>query len=470
MLKRYHRVVGGVFRIVDACVIAGVWLASYWIRFYLQPIEVTKGFPPFEKYAALLPLIVVLWSAVFSAMRVYESQRMLRRTHEAHLLLKSHGVALLLFIAITYLFSEYKYSRGVMVSFGLVGAVLLVVFRLALRNALRAIRRKGYNLRYVLAVGEGKPLETLIARMDKFPELGLRVVGVLSHESHVRPEGRSEVAGKPVVGHFGEIAEVVKSHRIDKVLIALPRQYYGEMDRILRLLVDETVDIQIVPDVHEYVALGCEVEDFDGLPIVNLNDSPLNGWGALAKRMTDMFCSALALLLLAPLLLLIGFLVKLTSKGPMFYSQERMGLDGRTFKMYKFRSMRTDAESESGAVWAQEGDPRRTAIGTFLRATSLDELPQLWNVLRGDMSLVGPRPERPVFVTKFRSEIPHYMLRHKVKAGITGWAQVNGWRGNTSLQSRIECDLYYIRNWSYLLDWKILFLTLWKGFVNKNAY
>ncbi|MGZ3709425.1 MAG: exopolysaccharide biosynthesis polyprenyl glycosylphosphotransferase, partial [Bdellovibrionota bacterium] len=225
-----------------------------------------------------------------------------------------------------------------------------------------------------------------------------------------------------------------------------------------------------VPDIHEYVTLGCEVEDFEGMPVVHINDSPLAGWGALAKRMTDMLVSAVALTLLSPLLALIALAVRLSSSGPIFYRQERMGLDGRTFGMIKFRSMRVDAEDSTGAVWAKPGDERRTPIGAFLRATSIDELPQLWNILIGDMSLVGPRPERPVFVQRFRGEIPHYMLRHKVKAGLTGWAQIHGWRGDTSLERRIECDLYYIRNWSYSLDWKIMLLTLWKGFVNKNAY
>jgi exopolysaccharide biosynthesis polyprenyl glycosylphosphotransferase len=194
------------------------------------------------------------------------------------------------------------------------------------------------------------------------------------------------------------------------------------------------------------------------------------GWGAIAKRVTDALVSVILIVVLSPLLLLIAVLVKLTSPGPILYSQERMGLDGRSFAMLKFRSMKADAERHSGAVWADVKDDRRTKLGTFLRKTSLDELPQLWNVLYGDMSLVGPRPERPIFVNKFRKEIPHYMLRHKVRAGITGWAQVNGWRGNTSLESRIECDLFYIKNWSYILDLKILTMTVWKGFINKNAY
>ncbi|MCM2277721.1 MAG: undecaprenyl-phosphate glucose phosphotransferase [Oligoflexia bacterium] len=466
MLKRYHHIVGGAFRVVDACVIGTVWLASYWLRFFLPVIEVTKGFPPFEKYAALTPLVMALWMTVFEAMKVYQSRRMLRRTHEAHLLLKAHGVAMLFFIATTYLFAEYKYSRAVMIYFGLLGAAALVFFRLSLRNILRAIRRQGYNLRHLLIVGEGAAVETLIHRLDKFPELGFRVLGVVTQEG----SPHAEVAGKRVIGHFGDIHRLIQETAADQLLIALPRNQYGALDRLLESLKDETIDLQLIPDIHEYVTLGCEIEDFDGLPIVNLNDSPLDGWGGLAKRLTDIAVSSVALLLLSPVFLLLAALVKLTSRGPVFYGQERMGLDGRSFRMLKFRSMRIDAEAQSGAVWARPNDDRRTPIGTLLRSTSLDELPQFWNVLVGDMSLVGPRPERPVFVSRFRHEIPHYMLRHKVKAGITGWAQVNGWRGDTSLDRRIECDLYYIRHWSYALDWKILFMTLWKGFINKNAY
>lgn len=466
MLKRYHHIVGGIFRIIDACVIGIAWLISYFFRFYTPLIKVKKGFPKFEKYAALLPLVVILWMMVFSFMKVYQSRRMLRRTDEVHLLLKSHGVALLFFIALTYLFSEYKYSRVVTIYFGLMGGFFLVLFRLTLRNSLRTLRKRGFNLRHVVAVGEGKAIESLIHKLDKFPELGLRVIGVITPETSTA----THVAGKAVLGHFQKIEEIVHKAKPDQVLIGLSRYQYSDLDRILESLKDETLDIQLIPDIHEYVTLGCEIEDFDGLPIVNLNDSPLNGWGAILKRLTDLGVSAIALILLSPLLLILALLVKLTSKGPVFFSQERMGLDGRTFKMIKFRSMRVDAEDKTGAIWAKPNDDRRTPIGAFLRATSLDELPQFWNVFCGEMSLVGPRPERPVFVGKFRSEIPHYMLRHKVKAGITGWAQINGWRGNTSLDRRIECDLYYIRNWSYFLDWKILFLTLWKGFINKNAY
>jgi Undecaprenyl-phosphate glucose phosphotransferase len=466
MLKRYHQTVGIAFRAIDACVIAGAWIIAYWLRFTLPIIEVTKGFPKFSTYAALTPLIVILWQMVFSSSRLYQSQRMLRRTHEAFLVLRAHSFAMLLFIALTYLFSEYRYSRGVMLYFGVLGGVALLSFRLSLRNALRNLRRKGHNLRFAVIIGEGPAVETLVWKLKRFPEIGIKVYGVIAP-----PDSEAQtIQGAPVLGDYSKIVEILRERRPDQVLIALPRRHSNELDVILKSLKDEPVDIQLVPDIHDYVTLGCAIEDFDGLPIVRLNDSPLDGIGSVIKRVTDFLLAMVGLIILSPLMLLLAFLVRLGSKGPIFYGQERCGLDGRPFLMWKFRSMHEDAEAGTGAVWAKHDDHRRTPIGSFLRATSLDELPQLWNVVRGEMSLVGPRPERPVFVQKFRGEVPHYMLRHKVKAGITGWAQVNGWRGDTSLERRIECDLYYIRNWSYLLDLKILWMTIWKGFVNKNAY
>ncbi|MET0341065.1 MAG: undecaprenyl-phosphate glucose phosphotransferase [Polyangiales bacterium] len=466
MLKRYQDTVGDIFRAADGCIMVVAWLASYWGRFFLPPFDVTKGLPAFATYAALAPLIAVLWVAVFTWMHVYESRRRSGILEEVRLIFKAHFVAVLCFISLTYLFEDYKYSRLVMLYFGALGFIALALFRMCMRSALRRLRARGFNLRYTLGVGEGPALESVIARIENFPELGIRVKGVVTQEG----SAVTSVGGAGVVGHFAELRDVIQQTHVDEVIIALPAAQTNELDRLLDMLKDQTLDVRLVPDVHRYVTLGCEVENFDGFPIVRLNDSPMAGWGAFAKRATDILASAAALLLLSPLLLLIAMLVKLNSRGPVLYSQERMGLDGHTFKMLKFRSMRDGAEQATGAVWAKQIDDRRTPLGTLLRKTSLDELPQFWNVLCGDMSLVGPRPERPVFVHKFRSEIPFYMLRHKVKAGITGWAQVNGWRGDTSLDRRIECDLFYIRTWSYWMDIKILFITLWKGFVNKNAY
>jgi Undecaprenyl-phosphate glucose phosphotransferase len=465
MLKRYQRTIGDLFRIFDAIIVVAAWLASYWLRFKLWPVPAHER-PSFESCAALSPLVAVLWAATFSWRRVYESRRLVGRAQEMVMMLRAHGFALLVFIAITYAFEDYKFSRGVMGIFAATAAVALVVTRGLVRTALRNVRARGYNLRHVLAVGEGPALEHLVQRIGRYPELGLQVLGV------VTPDGSTvtEVLQKPVVGHYGRVAEVVSAYHVDEVIVALGASEASILDNILDALKDEPVALRLVPDVQRFIALGCEVEDFDGVPVVRLNDSPLVGSAAAAKRLTDVMVAAVALMLLAPLMAVIALAVRLTSKGPVLYGQERMGLDGHTFLMYKFRSMKVDAERESGAVWARQTDDRRTPIGTFLRKTSLDELPQFWHVLMGDMSLVGPRPERPVFVQKFRHQIPHYMLRHKVKAGITGWAQVNGWRGDTSLSARIECDLFYIKNWSYLLDLRILVMTLWKGFVHKNAY
>ena len=466
MLRQYHQTVGPVYRLLDACVIIGCWLLAYWARFSLPLVEVTKGFPAFGTYASLTPLIVLVWQIVFSSQDIYVPKQMPRRTQEAHAVLRAHFSALVVFLALTYLFSEYRYSRVVMFFFGIMSAFLLVLSRMALRNSLRALKRRGHRVKQVLLIGEGLPLEVLVGRLRKFPELGLHPLGAV-----IQDQGSAkEIAGTAVIGKFSEIPALMRSRKVDQILIALPREQAAETNRILAMLKEETVDIHILPDLHEFITLGCAVEDFDGLPIVNLNESPLEGWGAIAKRTTDVVLSAIALIVLSPLLFLLGILVRLSSPGPILFRQERMGLDGRTFQMLKFRSMRTDAEAATGAVWAKPGDDRKTAVGSFIRATSLDELPQLWNVLRGEMSLVGPRPERPVFVGQFRTQIPNYMLRHKVKAGITGWAQVQGWRGNTSLEKRIECDLYYIRHWSYALDLKILLFTVWKGFVHKNAY
>ncbi|HEX2870087.1 MAG TPA: undecaprenyl-phosphate glucose phosphotransferase [Polyangiaceae bacterium] len=466
MLKRYQNLVGGVLGLADASIIVLAWLLAYWLRFSWPIIPVTKGFPAFAAYAALTPFVALLWLTVFASMRVYQFSRAFGRRDEVLALMKAHALALLLFVTLTYLFEAYKYSRLVTLYFGVLAGFALIAMRLLVRSVFKALRLRGYNLRYVLIAGEGPAVERLVERIDGFPELGLRVRGIVTQED----SPTVGVSGKPVLGHFGQIASVIQRFNVGEVMIALPWSQQDEVSRLLDLLKDETTDVRLVPDVHAYVTLGCEVEDFDGVPVVRINDSPLIGWYAALKRVTDIVVASVALIVLSPLLLLVALLVKLTSPGPVLYAQERMGLDGRTFQMLKFRSMKLDAEAATGAVWAREVDDRRTLFGTILRRTSLDELPQLWNVLCGEMSLVGPRPERPVFVRKFREEIPHYMLRHKVKSGITGWAQINGWRGNTSLRRRIECDLYYIQNWSYALDLKILTLTLWKGFVNKNAY
>ena len=466
MLKRYNGLIGIIYRLSDLGVIVGAWMLAYWVRFYQLPLVMADELPPFRYYASLAPAVAVLWLVVFTSRGIYQSRRMVRLLREFQDLWHAHGIALLFFIALTYFAEQYKHSRLVMLYFAMIAGIAICAARAVVRIALRNIRSRGFNQRHLLIVGEGDAARLVVERAQHFPELGLRVAGVVTHDD----SETESVHGVAALGHFEQLQEILAEHKPDEVLVALSHAQHHQLERVLGLMKDETLDIRVVPDVQAYVTLGCEAEDFDGLPVVRINDSPLHGMAAVMKRCMDILGSAVALILLAPLLALLAVLVRLSSPGPIFYGQERMGLDGKLFRMYKFRSMRVDAEKASGAVWAQAKDDRRTALGTFLRKTSLDELPQFWNVLRGDMSLVGPRPERPVFVHQFRSEIPNYMLRHKVKAGITGWAQVNGWRGNTSLVRRIECDLFYIRNWSLGFDIRILVMTFFKGFIHKNAY
>jgi Undecaprenyl-phosphate glucose phosphotransferase len=465
MSTRYRAIVSILFRTTDVLVVCAAWLASYEARF-VSPRFGRPALPGFDTYASIVPLILLLWAVVFSCLGVYQAGRMRGRKDEVLLIWRAHLIALMIFIAIAFLFDAYKYSRLVMVYFGAISAFALAVFRVALRTVLRAVRKRGHDVRRVVIVGSGETVQTLVERFTWYPELGMSVAGLITRDG----EPHAWAPDLEVLGRFPDTARIVASKKANDVFIALAARERSELNGLLAQVHDEPARILVIPDVQDRVTLGCQVEHFEGIAVIHLNDSPMDSWESLAKRCIDAALSAIGLLVLSPLLLLIAALVKLTSPGPILYFQERMGLDGRTFWMLKFRSMRADAEAKSGAGWTTKEDDRRTALGTILRKTSLDELPQLWNVLVGQMSLVGPRPERPVFVQQFRREIPHYMLRHRVKAGITGWAQVNGWRGDTSLTERTACDLYYIRNWSLRLDLKILMLTLWKGLVNKNAY
>lgn len=466
MLKRYYQVFGSLLILTDIFGVVIAWLLAFYLRFYTQIVPVTKGIPPFSRYVALTVPVVFLWLMVFAYFQLYKTNKITRRTTELGNVLKAHCVALLAFLALTAVISEYRFSRVVIIYFAVLSGVYFLFTRLALRNSLRRLVAKGIKNRLVIVVGTGASALALVERMRRMPELGIRIEGFFSADGVDKKN-----LPAPVLGSYGNISSYCNEKKtLSEIIIALPREEAKFQDEVLRSLGNTTLDVHLVPDLYEYIVLGCSVEDFDQIPVLALNESPINPIGAFWKRSMDLSLAFLSLLALSPLLSLIALLVKLTSRGPIFYGQTRVSMDGTTFRMWKFRSMKVDAEKETGAVWAKQGDDRRTPIGAFLRSTSLDELPQLWNVLVGEMSLVGPRPERPEFVGQFRNKIPSYMVRHKVKAGITGWAQVNGWRGDTSLEKRIECDLYYIRNWSLSFDLKILLLTPLRGLVHKNAY
>ncbi len=465
MLHRYGEVFRTLAMVADLAIVGVAWLAAYWIRFDAFPAPL--GIPEFRAYVEALVAILPLWHVLFRARGLYEPHRTASIPGEAIDLVRAATMGVVILVAVTFFARSYFYSRGVIALFYLLSTGGLLAFRVALRVGLRALRRRGFNLRYVVVVGDGELAEHVIDRVHAMPEAGLRVREVVGGDSAHRPQA---IRGVPVRAGYGQIKEVLSRDRVDQVILALPRDEAHHLEKVLAALEDEVVSVKLVPDLMHVMALRSSVEDLDGLPVIGLRDTPLVGWAAVSKRAFDVAVSATALTALAPAFAAIAAAVRLTSRGPVFYTQERMGLDGRVFAMRKFRTMVRDAERESGPVWATSDDPRRTRLGAWLRRTSLDELPQLWNVLRGDMSLVGPRPERPVFIERFRSEIPGYMLRHQVKAGLTGWAQVHGWRGNTSLHERVEHDLYYIQNWSFGLDVRILLMMLWRLARQRNAY
>lgn len=467
MLKKHSQLFESLLLISDLVIIASSWALSFHVRFHSGLFDAPRGVPDFFAYSLLLIPITIIWAIVFKVFGLYRPKRIGTPLSEVIDIAKACGVSMLIFIAVTFFAKQYEYSRLVFVLFTVINIGALSLGRFAFRKTLRALRRRGFNLRYAVVVGTGEPARRLIENIEDHPEVGIKVEGLVSPE-----EGQAgrQVCGVRVVGSIGDLRELLALMRIDMVFIALGWDQHSKVAEAVKYIGDEAVDIKVIPDMVEFMTLRGGVEEFEGIPILNLRNSPLYGWNMVLKRGFDIALSIAALVVFSPLMLAIAALVKATSEGPVLYRQERMGIGGQPFRMLKFRTMRTGAEDDTGAVWARRGDPRRTMLGRVLRAASLDELPQLINVLRGDMSLVGPRPERPVFIHEFRREIPRYMLRHRMKAGITGWAQVNGWRGDTDLKKRIEHDLYYIEHWSLALDMKILFLTLWKGFVNRNAY
>ena len=467
MLKKYSQVFLTSLFVSDILIIVLSWVGSYYLRVGGYIIPVYKTAPPLSVYLPLAIYAVIIWAIVLRALGLYVPMRIVSLFEEATKIIKASLVAILILITVVYFVKEYKYSRVVFFYFWVLSTSGLIVSRSSLRAFLRYLRKKGLNLRFVLIVGAGELGQKILRSINHHPELGLRVAGFLTRR---REKLATKVSDVPILGLYEDIKKIFGTYHIDQVVLALPLEEHLRLKTIMEAIDDEMVDIKIVPDFFEYISLRGGVEELDNIPIINLRDSPLYGWNRIFKRCFDILFSLIILTIFSPLLAIIAILIKLTSPGPVFYRQERMGLDGKLFTMLKFRTMREDAEKITGPIWAKEDDKRRTKLGAFLRKMSLDELPQVINVLKGEMSIVGPRPERPFFIQQFKERVPRYMLRHKMKAGITGWAQVNGWRGNTSIEKRIEYDIFYIENWSLGFDIKIIWLTLWKGFRSKHAY
>ena len=449
---------------LDAVMIILAFYAAYWLRRvteYPRPLKPQ----PFGYYGGMLLIHVVTLLATFFVYRAYRFKPGLSHIDRSYSIMAAASFGTVASIAVTsFLYkNELDYPRAMIVYAWILSIVFVMTGRL-LTDYFHARHRRAKPTR-VLIIGSGDVGRMILQKINQSPGLGYQPVGFVDDTS-----GRKQVAGLPVLGNSSQVGFLIRKHAAQEVIIALPEASHEKALDLISQCEREKATVRVFPDVFQIIASEISIDELNGLPLLTVHDVALRGWRLTVKRGMDTVVTALGLILLSPFMLLTALLIKLDSPGPVFFSQERMGLDARPFQIIKFRSMRADAEKETGPVWTKPDDPRRTRLGTFIRRHSIDELPQLINVLMGDMSLVGPRPERPVFVEQFRQSVPRYMERHKEKAGMTGWAQINGLRGDTSIVERTKYDLWYIENWSLLLDLKILLSTVFGALRDKNAY
>ena len=415
----------------------------------------------------MLIFIIPVYLLLYQAFTLYTPMRMQGRRLVLANIVKANSLGLLILMFTFYMIDEGDFSRSTYIMFYLINIVLQWGTRMLIFSLLRDMREKGMNQTQMICVGYSRAAEEYIDRVLANPQWGYVIRGILDDNV---PAGTA-YRGIKVLGRIANLNVILPENRLDEIAITLGLSEYYRLEEIVALCEKSGVHTKFIPDYNKIIPTKPYTEDILGLPVINIRYVPLNNtFNAMVKRAMDIVGSIVGIIVTSPIMLLMCLLIKLTSPGPLIYKQERVGLHNQNFRMYKFRSMEVQPESEEKKAWTVKNDPRVTGIGKFMRHTSIDELPQLFNILKGDMSLVGPRPERPFFVEKFREEIPRYMVKHQVRPGLTGWAQVKGYRGDTSIRKRIECDLYYIENWSIGFDIKIIFLTFFKGFVNKNAY
>ena len=453
--------------IVDGFIVMISYVIAWYLRFRSGFFELDAWYLPLEVYMQALIYIVPGYLVLYAVFLLYTPKRVQGRRLEAWHITQANVIGLMSFILILYVTNEPNFSRLMIFVFFVVNVFLEVLARNLIRYFLRKIRRNGYNQKHMILVGYSRAAEQYIDRIAANPEWGYSVRGIL--DDH-QPRGM-EYKGVKVIGSIDNLLIILPQNRVDEIAITLGLDEYHKLEYIVNMCEKSGVHTKFIPDYNNIIPTKPYTEDLLGLPVINIRHVPLNSTvNKVLKRAMDICGAVCALILFSPVMLFTAAAIKVTSPGPLIFKQERVGLQNRPFSMYNFRSMVVQDADKEKNKWTTKDDPRVTRIGRFIRKTSIDELPQLWNVLTGDMSLVGPRPERPLFVEKFKEEIPRYMVKHQVRPGLTGWAQVNGYRGDTSIKKRIEYDLYYIENWTIGFDFKILFLTIFKGFVNKNAY
>ena len=450
--------------LVDAAMIILAFFLAYELRIQTTyPPLVNPS--PFRQYLGMLSIQLSALLVSFLLARLYHQKPGMSRFDKFYGLFVAVSIGTILAMSFTsFAFkNELDYPR-LMVVYSWLLTVLMVTLGRSLVDALESLARS-HAPQKVLIVGAGDVGRMILEKIRQSPTLGLQPVGFVDDTP-----SRREMAGLPVWGPCENLSTIIREQGIGQVIVGMPEAHHDQLLDIIAQCDPQRVIVRVFPDLFQIMASEVSIDDLNGVPLLTIRDVALRGWRLALKRAMDIAGSAVALVLISPMMMFISLLIKLDSPGPVFYTQERMGLDAKPFPMIKFRSMRADAEDKSGPIWATKDDPRKTKLGTFLRSHSLDELPQFINVLIGQMSLVGPRPERPMFVEQFKQIVPRYMDRHKEKAGLTGWAQVNGLRGNTSIIDRTKYDLWYTENWSLFLDIKIIVLTFFRGFRDENAY
>lgn len=469
MIKKHQKKLNKLQVIIDAVVIVVAYILAWYLRLYSGFFE-KEGTPLSPRiYMAALLIIVPGYLILYYFFRLYTAKRLQGRREEFANIIKANVIGVLVLILILFLGKGMliNFSRRVIFFFSVLNIVLEEISRILIRSVLNKMRKQGFNLKHIVLVGYSRAAEEYIDRIKANPQWGYVVRGIL--DDHV--ERGTTYKGVKVLGRIDNLMVILPENKLDEIAITLSLNEYANLERIVDLCEKSGVHTKFIPDYNSIIPTRPYTEDLLGLPVINIRHVPLNdGFNKGLKRLVDIVGSLFCIVLFSPVMLITAILIKCTSKGPLIFKQERIGLHNKSFRMYKFRSMEVQPEAEEKKAWTTKNDPRVTPIGRIIRKTSIDEMPQFFNILRGDMSLVGPRPERPYYVEKYKEEIPRYMIKHQVRPGLTGWAQVNGLRGDTSIRERIESDLYYIENWTLGLDIKILFMTVFKGFVNKNAY
>lgn len=468
MIKDNQKIFNRLLVVMDAAITAMSFIFAYIVKFYIFEQGPGIGVLPIRDYFMLLFYIVPGYLLLYYRCGVYSPKRTARGRHEIYRVIQANTIGIAALIIILYMIiHEINYSRSVMAFFYAINIFLTVCARFILRKSLKAMRKKGYNLKHILLVGYSRAAEEYINRILENPQWGYVVCGIL--DNHI-PAG-TLYKGIKVLGTLGNLEIILPENKLDEIAITLSLKDYDYLEEIVDTCEKSGVHTKFIPDYNSLIPTKPYTEDLMGLPVINIRYVPLTNTGnVILKRVVDILGALFGIIITSPIMFLCALLIKLTSKGPIIFKQERVGLHNKSFYMYKFRSMEVQSAKEEKKAWTIKNDPRVTGVGRVLRSTSLDELPQLFNILKGDMSLVGPRPERPLFVEKFKEEIPRYMIKHQVRPGLTGWAQVNGLRGDTSIRKRIDYDIFYIENWTLGFDIKIILKTFLTGFINKNAY